>query len=61
MQKARYGFRPGFPHDCSDYASYACCITSQTKIKGDELTYARAPIPSPEGRFVPTLTWKRAK
>jgi hypothetical protein len=30
-------------------------------IKGDDLTYVRAPIPSPKGPFVPTLTWKRAK
>ena len=34
---------------------------SSADIKGDELTYARAPISSSEGQFVPTLTWKRAK
>ena len=32
-----------------------------TTINGDELTYVRAPIPSPTGTFVPTLEWKRAK
>lgn len=30
-------------------------------IKGDDMTYVRAPIASPEGPFVPTLTWKRVK
>ena len=30
-------------------------------INGDDMTYVRAPIPSPQGQFVPTLTWKRAK
>jgi hypothetical protein len=30
-------------------------------IKGDDMTYVRAPISSPQGPFVPTLTWKRAK
>ena len=32
-----------------------------TVIKGDDLTYVRAPIPSPQGPFVPTLAWKRTK
>lgn len=32
-----------------------------TVIKGDDLTYVRAAIPSPKGPFVPTLTWKRTK
>ena len=32
-----------------------------SSVKGDDMTYVRAPIPSPEGPFVPTLTWKRAK
>ena len=30
-------------------------------ITGDDMSYVRAPIPSPEGTFVPTLTWKRVK
>jgi len=30
-------------------------------IKGDEMSYVRAAIPSPKGTFVPTLVWKRAK
>lgn len=30
-------------------------------IKGDEMTYVRAPIASPAGTFVPTLEWKRVK
>ena len=30
-------------------------------ISGDDMTYVRAPIPSPQGPFVPTLIWKRAK
>jgi Lipocalin-like domain len=30
-------------------------------INGDDMSYVRAPIPSPEGTFVPTLTWKRVK
>jgi hypothetical protein len=30
-------------------------------IKGDELSYVRAPIPSSRGSFVPTVTWKRAR
>jgi hypothetical protein len=32
-----------------------------TVIKGDDLTYVRASIPSLQGPFAPTLTWKRAK
>ena len=30
-------------------------------ITGDDMSYVRAPIQSPEGTFVPTLTWKRVK
>src|SRR5262249_13140877 len=30
-----------------------------TVIKGDDLTYVRASIPSPKGPFVPTVAWKR--
>ena len=32
-----------------------------SSIKGDDMTYVRAPLPSSQGPFVPTLTWKRAK
>jgi hypothetical protein len=30
-------------------------------IRGDDMTYVLASIPSPQGPFVPTVTWKRAK
>jgi len=32
-----------------------------TIINADDMTYVRAPIAGPQGSFVPTLTWKRAK
>ena len=32
-----------------------------TIVNADAMTYVRAPIAGPQGSFVPTLTWKRAK